>query len=293
MNNLTALFSAFSRIYHNKINGDPIYYDPYSKLILTNEEYELISNSLIKGISFFNPTFIGSDFEALRWIVDNQLCPSVLGRSSFCEHHLLESINNGVKQYVIYASGYDMSIFKHYHLDIDFFEIDQEEMIIDKINRLNKNNINYDKVNFIKCDFTNRNWSNFIKRSKYNPHLKSFSSLLGISYYLTKDEFEEMIKNISSIICSGSEIVFDYPSNISSKETLINEQLADSAGEKMKSRYSFEDIENILNKYGLEILKHLDDKEITNIYFSNYNKDKTNKIIAPKGVNYCLCIKKE
>nr|MDD5837551.1 hypothetical protein [Eubacteriales bacterium] len=37
--------------------------------------------------------------------------------------------------------------------------------------------------------------------------------------------------------------------------------------------------------------KRLNDKEINEQYFKEYNQKSTSKIIAPKGINYCLSVK--
>lgn len=103
-----------------------------------------------------------------------------------------------------------------------------------------------------------------------------------------------MIKCIANIICKGSSIVFDYPTYDESNETLNNEKLASGANEEMKSKYHYKEIENILSQYGLLIYEHLDNKEMTDNYFERYNiLNPKNKIIAPKGVNYCLAVKKD
>lgn len=61
----------------------------------------------------------------------------------------------------------------------------------------------------------------------------------------------------------------------------------------MKSKYSYNEIGKILSDNGLLIYEHLNDKEMTNTYFYNYNTLNPNsKIIAPKGVCYCLAVKK-
>ena len=42
----------------------------------------------------------------------------------------------------------------------------------------------------------------------------------------------------------------------------------------------------------LLIYEHLNNKEMTNTYFEKYNTlNPNNKIIAPKGVCYCLAVK--
>lgn len=244
------------------------------------------------GIKFFNKGFVGSKEQALKWIVDNQLSPSVLGRSIFCENALLNAINFGCKQYLIFASGYDTFAYRNNFKELKIFEIDKSDMIEDKIKRLENNKIDYSKVNFIACDFKENNLINNIINSAYKSEEISFSSLLGISYYLTKEEFFDMITNISKIICNGSSIVFDYPSYDNGKETQINEALARDANEQMKSKYSYEEIEKILSKNGFSIHQHLDYQEMTNTYFFKYNAiNPNNKIIAPKGVCYCLAVK--
>lgn len=291
-NNMTALVSCFSRAYHYNNNKCRIFSDNMASKILTEEEYNNISFNMKQGINFFNPEFKGTEEEALRWIVDNQLSPSVLGRSSFCEDSLTTAINLGTNQYLIYASGYDTYSYRRKN-NINVFEIDKEEVIEDKMKRLNNSNIAINNTNYIKCDFTTTNWINKIINSKYDSKSLSFNSLLGISYYLSKDEFEKMIKEIANIICEGSSVVFDYQTNEEGKEKEINEQLAKKANEEMKAKYTYNEIEKILEENNLYIYEHLNDEEMTNKYFYNYNTlNPNNKMKAPKGINYCLAVKK-
>lgn len=291
--NMTALVSCFARSYHYKNNKYRIFSDNIAEKILSDEEYNSIATSMTNGIKFFNPNFVGNKEEALKWIVDNQLSPSVLGRSAFCEKSLLNAIKLGCRQYLIFASGYDSFAYRNKIGNLKVFEIDKKEMIEDKIRRLNNSGINYSNVDFITCDFKEKNWINSITNSKYNKIEISYSSLLGISYYLTKEEFKDMIKCISNIVCNGSSIVFDYQNYEESKETITNEKLASGANEKMKSKYSYQEIEKILAENDFLIYEHLNAREMTNNYFDNYNiLNPKNRIVAPKGVCYCLAVKK-
>lgn len=290
--NMTALVSCFARCYHYKNNKFRVYSDEYAEKILSEDEYKEISSSMTQGIKFFNPNFKGNEDEALRYIVNNQISPSVLGRSAFCEKMLNQEIKLGLKQYLIFASGYDTSAYKYLNKNIEIFEIDKDEMINDKINRINKLKIN-NKVIYISSDFTNNEWIESIISSKYNQDLKSFNSLMGISYYLPKNDFKKMLKSISDIITEGSSIIFDYQTITESLETLKNEKLAKEANEEMKAKYSYEEIEKMLEEVGLYIYEHLDDREMTNNYFYDYNTlNPNNKIIAPIGVAYCYAVKK-
>ncbi|MGN1295977.1 MAG: class I SAM-dependent methyltransferase, partial [Bacilli bacterium] len=88
--NMTALVSAFARCYHYQNNKKWIYKDELASKIISKEEYNLVATSMAQGIHFFNKYFEGTREEALRWIVNKNLSPSVLGRSAFCEK-MLES----------------------------------------------------------------------------------------------------------------------------------------------------------------------------------------------------------
>ncbi|MDD3392471.1 MAG: SAM-dependent methyltransferase [Bacilli bacterium] len=291
--NMTALVSCFSRAYHYQNNSYKIYSDNYATRILTEEEYNMIGQNMAKGINFFNSNFKGTEEEALRWIVDNQLSPLVLARSAFTEKMLKNAIKLGCTQYLIYASGYDMSAYKLSRTNLSIFEIDKKEIINDKKKRLAYNNIDISNISFIKTDFTNSNWIDDILKSSYDNEKISFSSLLGISYYLTKEKFENLIQNISENVFNGSSIVFDYPTFENEIESNKTELLALEAGEKMQAKYSYNEVEKILSKYGFLIYEHLNSQEMTKNYFEVYNMlNPKHKMKSPPGVSYCLAVRK-
>ena len=61
----------------------------------------------------------------------------------------------------------------------------------------------------------------------------------------------------------------------------------------MKGKYSYKEIEKILEENNLLIYEHLNNIEMTDTYFDKYNTlNPNNKIIDPKGVCYLLAVKK-
>ena len=61
----------------------------------------------------------------------------------------------------------------------------------------------------------------------------------------------------------------------------------------MKGKYSYKEIEKILEENNLLIYEHLNNIEMTDTYFDKYNTlNPNNTIIAPKGVCYLLAVKK-
>ena len=286
--NMTALVSAFARLYHIKNSNIKIYNDMYAEKIITEDEYYEISTNMKSGISFFNPNYKGTD--PLKMIVNNNLAPSVLARTIFNEYHLFNEINLGLKQYIILASGYDTSAFK-VNNKLKIFELDKKEMIEDKLNRVNNAKLDTTNITYIKTDFNN-DWINDLTINNYNLNEKTFCSMLGISYYLDKETFKNTIKQLSNIIPKGSTILFDYPNTFETKKEKLNQQLAKGANEEMKSVYSYKDIEKIAEDSNMLIYEHLNHNDIDNTYFYDYNTLNPNdKIIAPIGISYVMLVK--
>ena len=75
----------------------------------------MIGLNMSQGIHFFNPNFKGNQKEALRWIVDYQLSPSVLIRSALCKEVIDEMLEKECKQYLDFASGYDSFAYMYQH----------------------------------------------------------------------------------------------------------------------------------------------------------------------------------
>ncbi len=287
-NNMTALVSCFARYYHTANSNIKIYNDTLAHIILTKAEIENISKNMMEGIKFFNHNYDGDN--PLKWVVNNILAPSVLARSAFNEKHLLNEIRLGLKQYVILGSGYDTSGYK-INDKVSVYELDKKEMIEDKIKRVKSASINTQNINYISCDF-NSNWIESLLESSFDKNKKTFCSLLGLSYYLDKNIFKQTISILSKNIPTGSVIVFDYPSNFETKKEIINQSLAKEAGEEMKSKYSYKDIENIAQSSNMLIYEHLNYQDINNTFFYDYNTlNPSNKIFAPEGVEYCLLVK--
>lgn len=107
-------------------------------------------------------------------------------------------------------------------------------------------------------------------------HKKTFFSFLGVSYYLTKEDNENLIKNLFAGIPAVSSIVFDF-----ADETLFQEKgvsnrvdnmvkMASASGEPMKSAFTYNEIESMLEKSGLLIYEHLTPDSINELYFKNF-----------------------
>lgn len=285
MDHLTAKVSCFARAFHTEMNRLPIFSDPWAKRLL-GEEYEMIAHHMEEGICYFVPGFQGTREEGLRLIADRQLSPSVLGRSAFSEKIWTAYKENGCRQAVILASGYDTFGIRIKDMDIAVYEIDMPEMIEEKKIRVQKADLSSSSI-YVPCDLSNPSWVWKLTDAGFDPNRQAFTCMLGLSYYLDRESFRRLVRDLADLLKAGSGLCFDYPISDSSPECDRNRELADGAKEEMKARYTEEEMTAFLTEAGFEIAERLDSEAMTEHYFSAYNQaEPDHRIEAPKGVSY-------
>ena len=297
---LTSLISAFCRAYHSKYDTPKIFDDYIAKDLITQKEFNDIKMNLVQGIEFFNKEkvqlFNGNTDKILKWITQIQLSPTPIARAAFCEKVLLHEIDLGLKQYVILGAGLDTFCFRHPELKnvIKIFEIDHPATQAFKKKRLSNAHLEIPhNLHFVSMDFTKAFTYQKLMNAGFE-NKKTFFSLLGVSYYLTKEENARLLENLFAEVPIGSSIVFDYADetlfDVKGKSNRVENmvKMALASGEPMKSCFSYNEVENMLEKAGLLIYEHLSPSEIDETYFSNRN----DYLSAFETIHYIHAIKK-
>lgn len=297
---VTSLVSAFGRAYHSEFNSPKIFDDYVAKDFISKKERNEIEMNMVQGIHFFN-TDIAEKFqdnpqEILKWITQVQLSPTPLARAAYCERVLLHEITLGAKQYVILGAGLDTFSFRHRELEneIEIFEVDHPSTQKFKRERIKDAELETpNNLYFISMDFT-KGFSSEQLRNEGFENKKTFFSLLGVTYYLTKEELSSLIECLFAMVPEGSSIVFDYPDeNLFTEKGLSNRvenmvKMATVGGEPMKSCFSYTEMEALLEKAGLLIYEHLSPEDIHTLYFEGRN----DYLKAFETVHYVHAVKK-
>lgn len=296
---VTALVTAYGRIYHS-INESPKIFDDFlGKELMTEDEYESIGDKLAESIVLFLPerAEICTEREsALKAVVQNQIAPITLSRSRYTEDMLKLSIKFGVKQYVILGAGFDTFAFRNKELlkYIDVFEIDHpatQKLKLEKIKRAGWEIP--EKLHFISVDFSKDNFIDEIKKSTFDTNKLTFYSWLGVTYYLKKEEILKTLRDIGDIALKGSSIVFDYADSdmFNDKKTTRRVQKlihsVEKSGEPMKSCYSLDELNSVLEKTNFQLYEHLIPPEIEERYFKGRDDD----YHAFENINLALAVK--
>ncbi|MDA1649059.1 MULTISPECIES: class I SAM-dependent methyltransferase [unclassified Bacillus cereus group] len=297
---VTSLVSAFGRAYHSEFDNPKIFDDYVAKEFISQKERNDIEMNMVQGIHFFN-TDIAKQFqdnpqEILKWIIQVQLSPTPLARAAYCERILLHEIALGVKQYVILGAGLDTFSFRQRELEnkIEVFEVDHPSTQRFKKERIKEAELEVpNHLHFVSMDFT-KGFSYEQLRNEGFENKKTFFSLLGVTYYLTKEELSSLIECLFEMVPEGSSIVFDYPNeNLFTEKGLSNRvanmvKMAAVGGEPMKSCFSYTEMEALLEKAGLLIYEHLSPEDINTLYFEGRN----DYLKAFETVHYVHAVKK-
>lgn len=297
---LTSKVAAFGRAYHSKYDTPKIFDDYLAQDLISAQEFSDISMNMVQGISFFNIDIANQhqdDPDAiLKWITHVQLSPTPLARAAYCEALLLHELTLGLKQYVILGAGLDTFGYRHPELKdlLEIFEVDYPATQEFKKQRLSDAGLEVPvDLHFVPMDFTREFSSSNLIGQGFDSQAKTFFSLLGVSYYLTKEENARLITELFSGLPAGSSIVFDYADEQLFEEKGLSGrvekmvQMAAASGEPMKSCFAYHEIEQLLEQAGLLIYEHLSPAEINDRFFSNRN----DALTAFETIHYIHAIK--
>ena len=290
MDHITAKVSCFARAFHSTENAHPVFDDPVARALL-GPDYEQIARSMIEGMDYFLSGLSCTPREGLRLIVDEQLAPPVLARSAFCESRLGEEIARGCRQYVLFAAGYDTFSMRNRNTDVAVFELDLPQLLQDKRCRMARAGLS-SRAADVPCDLADPAWAELLVQRGYRPRERCFGSLLGISYYLTEEDFAALLTAAGRIMAAGSVLCMDYPSAGESRAAGMQRNLARGAGEPMRARYTPEEMEALVSVCGFSVREHLSPEAMTRLFFSAHNRLTPERpMAAPEGVRYLLAVK--
>lgn len=271
-NSMTAMMSLFAKANHQRYRH-PVFTDSLSEMLITDEEYNGIYDSLSQGSDFFKT-------KSTEETINTFIAPTVIARSAFARQSLNLAIRLGAKRYMALGAGYDTIAYDLNLESIEAVEIDRD--FKDKLNRLDSAGVNHGNVRYIESELPNLNFNGGEKIT--------CCLMLGVSYYLSKKDFEGTVLNLASVSAEGSSLVFDYPTEEYGELTAL---LADGANEPMKERYSYYDMEKLLSDCGYKIYELLKPKDIEKRYFKAFNTlYKNSPLKAQRGVNLCLAVRK-
>lgn len=273
---LTAKICSFVRAYHANFIKNKIFDDYFAFEIMGKEEYEEVKNSLVKS---FLPCYKYGTLDEINSLfyplINNYFAPILLSRVAFSEREfkIFSSMHKNC-QYIICGAGLDTFSLRNTDNNVKIFELDYPSTQRYKIERVKNLLCGIPKnTTFVSIDFEHESMTEVLLKSGFNPNIPTFFSILGVTYYLSLNTFDNTIKDISNLAVKGSELIFDYPDETTFSKNAAGRvqfltSFTEKCGEKMKHGFSFNEIKDILEKNNFNVLKHLSPYEIQQEFFN-------------------------
>ncbi len=268
---ITALVSAFARAYHASEDGEHVFTDSLARAILGETDYTRMAAEWSAGAAVFAPDFHGDSASALRCVVNRILAGAPLARAAFSLGELRCAVVEGAAQYLIFGAGYDS--FAYCRPDwadkLSVWEIDHPDTAADKQERLRSAGLTPSaQTHYFPADLTEHWAEQLSAQAEFDREAGSFCSLLGLSYYLTEQEFTALLTNLHALL-PKCRIAFDFP--LSADGTDHISALAAAAGERMQAQYTPKSMQRLLQDCGWRVNALLSPEEIERRYFTAYN----------------------
>ncbi|MDR0788744.1 MAG: 5'-methylthioadenosine/S-adenosylhomocysteine nucleosidase [Bifidobacteriaceae bacterium] len=246
----TAEICAFARANHIEVSDTLTFEDVYAKDLIGSDKYETMKN------------------EVDQRMLDKYIKPIVLTRAKFTEDELIKfSRIHSEFQYVISGAGYDTFAFSNKIENVTIFEIDREDMVAYKKERIS--NLGWkipENVIYVPVDFEKDNLSAKLLSAGFNPDIPTFISILGVSYYLEFSDLKNMFEMFATLTNSECKVVFDFPCvRIKGHEL---QTYTNNLGEIMVDGHHYDDMHRLMKELGYIVDTHLQPADIEIEYFA-------------------------
>jgi len=204
----------------------------------------------------------------------------------------LNAISNNFDQILLFGAGFDSRGIRLIggNEKTSIFELDVNTTISAKLKQYKKRKIDPGKIIFVEIDFNTEKIDDKLKSTGFQYNKKTLYILEGIIMYLNESAINEDFKFITESAGGGSEVVFDYVDQSVLEEENLDHgereiyQRVKKAGESWTFGIAKGDINNFLQKRGLELIEHMDSYKLEEKYF----QDKSSNIVGKVNRTHCI-----
>jgi methyltransferase (TIGR00027 family) len=227
----------------------------------------------IKGADYLAKSFLPPEF-ARELLNDSEFRSSlampptygfITARTAYFDQIFRKSLSEGVAQIVLFGAGYDSRAYRYRQFirNTRIFEIDIHTTQQNKLAMLKEAQIDIPpKVSFIPVDFHSDNLKDTLVNAGFDRILRTLFIWEGVSYYLSEEAVDRILRFVHAYSPIGSTICFDY---LTERAEWENED------EPFRFWIEPEKIEAFLSYRGLTIIEHIEPKEIERRYLTLRN----------------------
>lgn len=181
-----------------------------------------------------NPDFLAKHFVGTRYRVLASLFPVgiarrivelvspgsygfAIARTKYFDEALISALNQGIRQVVILGAGYDSRAYRFRELlkDTTVFELDfagtqaVKKAVLTKLYGKTPEHVVYFAI-----DFRTQRLGDMLQRAGFDYRLKSFFLWEGVSYYLSEQAVDDVLRFLADHCVPDTRIAFDYATRV-------------------------------------------------------------------------------
>jgi methyltransferase (TIGR00027 family) len=185
----------------------------------------------------------------------NRMRDYLAARTAFFDRAVVGALDEGVRQVVIGAAGYDGRAFRYAKPGVRWFEVDHPATQRDKLERLARLGIAAPHVRFAGADFRTDPVAGLLLAAGLAPDAAALFLLEGIAVYLEPAVLERLLGQLRQVAAAGSSLVMSVSLSRDHDQAARARFQASVAamGEPARSVFDADEAEGLLARTGWQV----------------------------------------
>ncbi|HLJ98798.1 MAG TPA: SAM-dependent methyltransferase [Streptosporangiaceae bacterium] len=171
-------------------------------------------------------------------------------RTAFFDQAVLSALDDGIRQVVVGAAGYDGRAFRFAAPGVRWFEVDHPATQADKLARLDRLGVDASEVRFVPADFAVDPLATLLTTAGLDPGGRTLFLLEGVAVYLPEEVLRRVLTSFAVVAAVGSRLAISMPDSGSLVGSTRFRDAVAALGEPIRSRFTPDSARALLTETG-------------------------------------------
>jgi methyltransferase (TIGR00027 family) len=190
---------------------------------------------------------------------DNRMHDLLRARTAFFDRVVVNSVDNGIRQVVVGAAGYDGRAVRYAREGVRWFEVDHPATQADKLARIGRLGIDAGHVRFVPADFAADPVDSLLLAAGLDARGPALFLLEGVAVYLEREVLARVLRQFRAVTVNGSPLAISV--SLSSLRPAERERFAVAVaamGEPVRSTLTPDEAAPLLAGHGWQVTEGRD-----------------------------------
>jgi methyltransferase (TIGR00027 family) len=183
-----------------------------------------------------------------------QMVRYLSARTAFFDRVVFGALERGVAQVVVAAAGYDGRALRYAKPSVRWFEIDHPDTQSDKLERVERLDIDTTHIAFVAADFAVDDIASGLTTAGHQHDVPSLFVCEGVAIYLERHVLEAVLRGLRSVAADGSRLAISLSLTSNAEAESVRRDAFRAAvaamGEPARTVLSQDDVDALLASTG-------------------------------------------